>query len=79
MVTIVVIDGRPGVFTWTGGFTFRREESLFEQAKRSEEHLLQVCLWLEKHGRNEEAWDLMERLLPHVAGRECGRRRIACN
>lgn len=62
-VQIVVINGRPGVFSWTCGFKFRHAESLEEQARRSEDDLLQVCLWMENHGYAEEAIELMERIL----------------
>lgn len=60
---IVVINGRPGVYSWTGGFKSRREESLVEIARKSEDHLLQVCLWLENRGQKEEALELLERVL----------------
>ncbi len=62
-VTIVVIDGRPGIYTWADGYKFRREESLLEQARKGEDHLLQACLWLENHGRSEDTWELLERFL----------------
>ena len=62
-VQIVVINGRPGVYTWTCGYVFRREESLMEIARKSEDHLLQVCLWLEKHGMQEQALELLEMVL----------------
>jgi len=60
---IVIVNGRPGVFTWTGGFKTRREDSLHTQARKSDDHLLQVCLWLENHGQKEEALVLMEQVL----------------
>ncbi len=60
---IIVVNGHPSVYSWADGFTFRREESLLEQALKSKDHLLQVCLWLEKHGQQEEALDLLERIL----------------
>ena len=60
---IVVVNGRPGVYSWTDGLKTRREESLVETARKSEDHLLQVCLWLEKHGQKEAALDLLEKIL----------------
>jgi hypothetical protein len=60
---IVVIDGRPGVFSWADGFKARREETLVELAQKDDNHLLQVCLWLENHGRRDEALVLLERVL----------------
>lgn len=60
---IVVVNGRPGVYSWTDGFVARREESLVEIACKSDDHLLQVCLWLENHGQKEEALELLEQVL----------------
>lgn len=60
---IVTVNGKPGVYSWADGFKTRREESLERQALKSEEDLLQVCLWLENHGQKEEAIALLERVL----------------
>lgn len=60
---IIIIDNQVYVFTWADGLRTRRKETLLEQARKSEEDLLRVCLWLEKHGEPEEAIHLMERLL----------------
>lgn len=60
---IVVVNGKPGVYTWADGFKTRREEPLEQRARRSEDDLLQVCLWLENHGQKEEAIALLERVL----------------
>ena len=60
---IVFVAGCPAVFNWADGLVFRREETLLEIARKSEDHLLQVCLWLENHGQKEEALGLLERLV----------------
>lgn len=75
---VLVIDGQPGVYTWSEGFKTCRERSLLEQASKSEEDLLRVCLWLENHGRIEEAIELMERILPYLARAVGGRQGVAC-
>jgi hypothetical protein len=60
---IVTKNGKPEVYTWADGFKARREESLLEQASKSDEDLLRVCLWLENHDHKEEAIALLERVL----------------
>lgn len=60
---IVVVNSKPGIYTWADGFKARREELLLEQASKSDEDLLRVCLWLENHDHKEEAIALLERVL----------------
>ena len=59
-MNIVIIDGVAAVFSWADGAKARREESLLQQARKSDEDLLRVCLWLERHGRGDEALGLLE-------------------
>ena len=60
---IVKKNGKPGTFTWVDGFKTRREEPLEQRIRKSEDDLLQACLWLEKHGQPDEAIALLERVL----------------
>ncbi len=58
---VVVVDGRARAFSWTTGWVAKREESLLEQARKCPEEHRRVCLWLENHGRQDEALALRER------------------
>ncbi len=75
---VLVVDGRPGVYTWSEGFKTCRGQTLLEQASKSEEDLLRVCLWLENQGQIEEAVELMERILRYLARAVGGRQGAAC-
>lgn len=59
-MNIVMIGGVAAVFSWSDGFSVRQEEPLLAQARKSDDDLLRVCLWLEHHGREEEAIALLE-------------------
>jgi len=59
---IVVVNGRPGVYSWIDGFKTRREESLVEVARKSDKDLIAACNLLFKQGRDEEAEELFDRI-----------------
>ncbi len=65
---IIVINGVAYVFSWSTGCQCRRQETLVEQALRSEKDLFQVCQWLENNGQHDEADSLLERYI-RLAGR----------
>lgn len=58
---VAIVSGKAMAFSWTTGWVARREESFVEQARKSPEALERVCLWLQNHGRLEEALELLER------------------
>jgi hypothetical protein len=65
---IVSKDGSVAVFSFVDGIKCPRLETLIEQARKSEDELQRVCLWLENHGQHDLADTLLERLVD-TAGR----------
>jgi hypothetical protein len=58
---VAIVNGQARAFSWTTGWVAKREETLLEQARKSPEELRRVCLWLQNHGRHDEALALRER------------------
>ena len=60
---IIVINGRAMVYSWSTGCKTKRIETFLEQARRGDDELLRVCLWLEKHGHADLAHELLDRFV----------------
>ena len=58
---VAIVSGKAMAYSWTTGWVARREETILEQARKCPESLERVCLWLQNHGRLDEALELLER------------------
>lgn len=57
----LIIEGRAIAYSWSTGCVAKRMETLLEQARKGDDELERVCLWLEKHGHADLAHGLLER------------------
>jgi hypothetical protein len=60
---IIFVNGQAVAYSWSTGCIAKRIATLLEQARKGNEELERVCLWLEKHGHADLAEELLERLI----------------